>query len=169
MFDLMVIATVQIGALIYGVVTTYQQRPVAIVLIDQFVLSTVASSYGTQLESLDELQQYSSETPPFIYADMPQTQEALDELMRKKFKDQIPEASQVQLYQPPSMLPKGLQMRQADYSRLLGEVGAFEKLEAWLQQRQMQRENVLVAPFNGRYGLIWLIFDQKAKYLGYIG
>ena len=107
-FDLIVIALFQTSALVYGVATTYQQRPVAIVLVDQFVLSTVADSYGSQLNSLEELKQYSSETPPIIFADMEPTREALDKVMRIKIEDQVPEASQVHLYQPPSLLPKGL-------------------------------------------------------------
>ena len=167
-FDLVVIAVVQISALIFGITTTYQQRPVAIVLIDQFMLGTIESSYGSQLESLDYLNQFSSETPPIIFADMLQTREALDEVLRIKFEDGVPESAQVHLYQPPAMLQKGLQERQSNYLPLLEKFGASERMKQWLQTNQKQQEDVLIAPFNGRYGLIWLIFDAEATYLDYL-
>ena len=167
-FDLIVIATVQIGALIYGVTTTYQQRPVSIVLIDQFMLSNIESSYGSQLNSIDELSQYGSGSPPIIYADIQPTREALDEVMRFKTEDGISEASQLHLYQPPAMLVKGLQERQQTYDQLLDKSTATEKLNLWLEQNQRQRADVLIAPFNGRYGLAWLIFDRNATYVDYL-
>jgi hypothetical protein len=167
-FDLVVIAVVQISALIYGINTTYQQRPVSIVLIDQFMVGTVQSSYGSQLESLDDLKQFSSETPPIIYANMLQTREALDEVMRIKIEDDVPESAQIHLYQPPAMLQKGLQERQPGYFGLLEKLGVKVKWEQWLETNHKQQEDVLIAPFNGRYGLIWLIFDADATYLDYL-
>ncbi len=167
-FDLVVIAVVQISALIYGISTTYQQRPVAIVLIDQFMVGNIESSYGSQLKSLEDLNQFSSETPPVIFADMPPTREALNEVMRIKIQDGVPEAAQIHLYRPPAMLQKGLQDRQANYMPLLEKFGASERMKQWLQANQKQQEDVLIAPFNGRYGLIWLIFDADATYLDYL-
>ncbi|RLA06551.1 MAG: hypothetical protein DRQ59_15000 [Gammaproteobacteria bacterium] len=167
-FDLVVIAVVQISALIFGINTTYQQRPVAVVLIDQFMVGTIESSYGSQLESLDELNQFSPETPPIIFADLLQTREALDEVLRIKFEDGVTESAQVHLYQSPAMLQKGLQERQSNYLPLLEKFGASERMKQWLQTNQKQQEDVLIAPFNGRYGLIWLIFDAEATYLDYL-
>lgn len=167
-FDLMVIALFQISALVYGIATTYQQRPVAIVLIDQFVMSTVADSYGSQLDSLEELKRYSSATPPIIFADMELTREALDKMMRIKVEDQIQEASMVHLYQPPSMLVKGLESRQQGYLGLIDQWGAKDMLEQWLEQNNKRQAEILIAPFNGRYGMVWLIFDQEAEYQDYL-
>ena len=167
-FDLIVIAVFQISALFYGVITTHQQRPVAIVLIDQFMVSTVAESYGSQLESVGELGQFSSETPPIIFANMKLTQEALDQVMRIKTEDKVPETSQLHLYQPSSMLVKGLESRQQTYLGLIEKWGVSETLEQWLKHRNEQQSEILIAPFKGRYGLVWLIFDREAKYLGYL-
>ena len=167
-FDLIVIALFQASALVYGIATTYQQRPVAIVLIDPFVISTVADSYGPQLNSLEDLKQYSSETPPVIFVDMELTREALDKVMRIKLEDKIQEASQVHLYQPHSMLVKGLESRQQDYLGLVERWGAKDILEEWLEQNNKQQAEILIAPFNGRYGVAWLIFDQEARYQDYL-
>ena len=41
-------------------------------------------------------------------------------------------------------------------------------LEQWLEQNNKQQSEILIAPFNGRYGMVWLIFDQEAKYQDYL-
>ena len=166
-FDVSIILVVQIAALIYGIVTTYQQRPVAIVLIDQFVVSTVESSFGSQLESLEELNRFSSETPPIIFADIPLSREALDEVIRIKIENQIPEVAQIQLYQPPSMFVAGLENLQEFNFTLLGKSTATAGFESWLEANHKQRADILVAPFNGRYGRVWLLFDRNGRYLDY--
>jgi len=137
------------------------------VLIDQFVISTVESSYGSQLESLEELNRFSSETPPIIFADIPLSREVLDEVIRIKIENQIPEVAQIQLYQPPSMFVTGLKNRQEFFLTLLGLSTALAGFESWLEANQKQAADVLLAPFNGRYGRVWLLFDQNAKYLDY--
>ena len=167
-FDLLTIATIQIAALVYGVMTTYEQRPVAIVLIDEIVLSVLESDYGSQLDSLAELKQYSPESPPIIYADIPLSREALDEVIRIKMEDKIPEQAQIQLYQPQSGLVTGLENRQQRYLERLQKSDAEQDYQQWLVQNQKNPEDVLVAPFNGRYGWIWLIFDKAGKNVGYI-
>ena len=54
-FDLCVIATIQFGALAYGVYATYTARPVAVILIDEFVVSAIPEHYGDSLDSVEEL------------------------------------------------------------------------------------------------------------------
>ena len=41
LFDLTIIAMIQFGALAYGVHATYSQRPVAIILYDDFVITAI--------------------------------------------------------------------------------------------------------------------------------
>jgi hypothetical protein len=166
-FDLITIATIQLGALAYGVHTTYSQRPVAIILIDEFVVSATMDHYGDTLISEDILKQYSDEKPPIIYAHMEKNREALDEIQRMKIEEKVLEHAQVNLYQQKSGLTKALQERQMlfyDRMRFYQEEARFE---AWLQQNQKSREDVLVMRFSGRYGQLWLVFDQDGKYLSY--
>ena len=165
-FDLLTIAIIQISALTYGVHTTYEQRPVAVVLIDDFVIPAVESDYGNQMKSLDELHQYSDETLPIIYAYLPLSREALNESNRIKIEEQIIEHAQIQLYQPTGKLMEALQERQPRF---------FDRLESderneyvnWLELNNTAAGDVLIAPFNGRYGRKWLVFDKNAKYLDY--
>jgi hypothetical protein len=50
----------------------------------------------------------------------------------------------------------------------LAKSAAKKDYEQWLTQNQKQSDDVLVAPFNGRYGRVWLVFDENGKYLDYI-
>ncbi len=166
-FDLLIIATIQISALIYGVVTTYDQRPVAIVVVDEFVVAAIESDYGSQLDSLDELKQYSPESPPIIHAEIPFDTEALNEITRIRREEKIAEHAQMQLYRPHSVFVTGLQSRQQSHRRRLEKPDEKQKFELWLTQNLKQPHDVLVAPFIGRYGSVWLVFDQDGNYLDY--
>lgn len=97
-FDLVTIAVIQFAALFYGVSLTYNQRPVAIVLIDEFMVSSIMEQYGGKLESEAVLRQYSDEKPPIIYAHMPRVREALAEVQRIKIDEKVLEHAQMQLY-----------------------------------------------------------------------
>lgn len=165
--DLAIIAVIQISALVYGIHTTYQQRPVAAVLYDDFILPVLASDYRSQMQSLDQLKHYSDEKPPIIFSYVPLKQEALDEVKRLKFEEGIIEHAQIGFYQPQAKLKDGLKQLQEKYLRLLQQLGSIEKLNDWLEKNGRQADEVLVGLFNGRYGRIWLLFDIEAKYIGY--
>lgn len=167
MLDLMVIAVIQISALTYGVVTTYEQRPVAIVLSGETFISAVESDYGMQLDSISGLDQYSVETPPIIWSDMSVDQTVLDEMNRTKQAEKIEEYAQIQLYQPAEKLLSGLQQTQIYVDTILALSGGGQRYDQWLDQNQKKSSEVLLGIFNGRYGRIWLVFDSSAKYIGY--
>jgi len=78
LFDLVTIAVIQIAVLTYGIYLTYSQRPVAVVVMDQFVLSATMEQYGGKLGSADDLQRFSDEKPPIIYSDFPLDREGID-------------------------------------------------------------------------------------------
>ena len=166
-FDLFIILAIQVGALAYGVYTTYTQRPVAIVLIDDFVVSAIADQYKDSIDSVDDLARYSDETPPIIFADMPTTQEGIDEVQRIKFDDKILEHAQVNIYAPKDRLRDALKLRQVRFNERLDFHQARYRYEAWLQQSGKSADQVLIAPFDGRYGRVWLVFDTDGKYQTY--
>jgi hypothetical protein len=166
-FDLMIITTIQFSALAYGIYLTYTQRPVAIVLIDEFVVGATMEQYGGKLESADQLKQYSDEKPPFIYSYMPLDREALDEINRIKFEDKVLEHAQLQLYQPASELAAALKSKQVMYMSRLDFYKRRDDYEAWLEQHDKSEDEVFIARFSGRYGTIWLVFDLEGKYLDY--
>ena len=166
-FDLIIIAVVQFGALAYGVYTTYIQRPVAIVLIDDFVISAIRGQYKDSIDSVDELRQYSDEWPPIIFADMPTTQSGIDEVQRIKLEGKILEHAQINLYAPREKFVDALKQRQVRFSDRLDFHKARERYEAYLQRSGKSADEILIAPFDARYGRVWLIFDLDGKLIDY--
>ena len=164
-FDLVTIATIQVGALIYGIHATYTQRPLAIVLIDDFAVSATAESYAGSLESPRVLREYSDEKPPIIHAELPPDRELLDKVQRIKIEDQIPEHAQLWLYRPRAELAPALQKRQLMFGQRLDAAGKRGAYRDWLRERGKREDEVLIAPFNGRYGTAWLLFDLDGNYL----
>ncbi len=167
LFDLLVIVTIQIGALAYGVYTTYSQRPIAVVVIDQFVVSSIMEHYGGSLSSASELERFSDQKPPIVYSDFPLDREGIDEVQRIKLEDKVLEHAQVHLYRGRAELKMALLKRQMGYFDRLDSSQSREALEHWLGQNQKSIDEIMIVQFQGRYGNAWLVFDEEAKYLGY--
>lgn len=167
-FDLAVILVIQFGALAYGVMTTYSQRPVAIVLIDEFIISASEDHYSGSLESFDVLAEYSDEKPPIIFVDLPTSREGLDEANKIKLETGVLEHAQVRFYRKLPGLRAALQERQHSYQRRLDELGGRDKYESWLRENGETHDSVLIARFQGRYGNAWLVFDLDGRYRTYI-
>lgn len=166
-FDLFIIAVIQFGALAYGVYTTYAQRPVAVVIIDEFVLSAIEENYGGTLESTDQLAAFSDEKPPIIFSDLPLTQEAVAEANRIKIEEKVLEHAQMHLYVPKQQFGSKLAEKQTMYLSRLESYGATASFEAWLKTSGKTADDVMIAPFGGRYGRVWLVFDDSGKYIDY--
>ena len=167
LFDLIVIAVIQFGALAYGINLTYNQRPVAIVMIDDFVVGSTMEHYGGTLESADQLKQYSDEKPPIIYAEIPLDQDALAEINRVKIEEKVLENAQMDLYKTGAELTAALKSKQVMFMTRLDEHEQRDQYEAWLKQHGKSEDEVLIARFNGRYGSVWLVFDLDGRYLDY--
>jgi hypothetical protein len=166
-FDLMIIALIQFGALAYGVYLTYTQRPVAIVVIDEWVVGATMEHYGGKLESPHQLKQYSDEKPPIIYAHIPLEREALAEINRIKLEEKILDHAQLQLYKTRPELTAALKSRQAVYMSRLDFYQHRDRYEAWLKQHDKSEDEIMIARFDGRYGTVWLVFDLDGRYLDY--
>ncbi|HEY5739108.1 MAG TPA: hypothetical protein VIW27_05250 [Gammaproteobacteria bacterium] len=166
-FDLVVILVIQFGALAYGVYVTYTQRPIAVVLIDEFVVPAIMEHYGGKLESTEQLSRYSDEKPPIIYADLPLDEAQLAEINRIKIEEKVLENAQMQLYRPQSGLREALDRLQPVFYDRLDFFGARAALEEWLETHGKSADEVLIARFEGRFGNAWLVFDRRGEYLSY--
>ena len=166
-FDLVTILVIQLSALAYGVYATYTQRPVAIVLADEYVISAVMENYGGTLASAEDLKKYSDEKPPIIYSDFPRTREALAEMQRIEIDDKVMGHAQLNLYQPKAEFNKALKERQLLFMDRMAFYEETHRFDDWLQQNGKAREDVLVMRFSGRYGVVWLVFNIDGKYLSY--
>lgn len=98
-FDLTVIAMVQIGALTWGGLQVYSQRPVALVMWEGVFYTVTEDYYKEQGASLDDVAVFSNDRPMIIYADTDHSISQLTE-MRKLNDKEIPPYAQVHLYKP---------------------------------------------------------------------
>lgn len=169
LFDLISIVLIQIGALAYGIYMTYTQRPIAVVILDQFVVSSTMEQYGGKLDSVSDLRQYSDEKPPIIYSDFPLTREGIDEVQRIKVEEKVLEHAQMQLYRHKPALLAALQRHQPRVRAKLEDSEAKQAFEDWLKERGKEPDSVLLEHFSGRYGTVWLVFDLDANYIGFFG
>ena len=167
LFDLITIAVIQFAALSYGVYSTYTQRPVAVVVLDQFVYSSTMEQYAGTLASASELQRFSDEKPPIIYSDFPLDREGIDEVQRIKIEDKVLENAQLHLYRPHSELLPALQKRQFAAQELLASDGLQQTYSDWLRQNGKSADEVLILRFSGRYDNAWLVFDLDGRLIGY--
>jgi len=167
MFDLITIAVIQLAALSYGIYSTYSQRPVAVVVIDQFVYSTTIEQFAGSLASTSELRRFSDEKPPIIYSDFPLDREGIDEVQRIKIEDKVLEIAQMHLYRPRPELLVALQQRQLAAEELLDKDGGQQAFVDWLQENGKTKDQVLILRFSGRYGNAWLVFDLEGRLAGY--
>jgi hypothetical protein len=166
LFDLITIAVIQLSALSYGIYSTYTQRPVAVVVIDQFVYSVTMEQYAGTLASTSELQRYSDEKPPIIYSDFPLDREGIDEVQRIKIEDKVLEIAQIHLYRARTELLVALQNRQLAAEELLNKDGR-QVFADWLQENGKTMDEVLILRFSGRYANAWLIFDLEGRLAGF--
>ncbi len=167
LFDLVTIAVIQIGALAYGVQTTYAQRPVAVVLIDEFMVSAIEEHYADTWTSQAALSAFSDEHPPIIYSELPISREGLEKIQRTKLERQIDAHAQMEYYQPREALRDALASRQALFADRLVSYGDRSRFDAWLAESNRKTGEVLIALFGGRYGRVWLVFDRNGRYLDY--
>ena len=97
-FDLSVIAIVQISALIWGGLQVYSVRPVAMVMWEGSFYTVTEDYYDKQAISLKNIAGYSDEKPLIIYAETDHSVKQLKEITRLNGQ-KIPPYAQVHLYQ----------------------------------------------------------------------
>lgn len=166
-FDLLTIAVIQIGALAYGVHATYSQRPVAVVLIDEFMISAIEEHYAESWTSQDALSVFSDEHPPIILSELPMNREGLEKIQQVKIEQKIYEHAQMEYYRPRDELGSAIESRQALFADRMVAYEDRPRFDAWLADSGTRPEEVLIAPFSGRYGRVWLVFDRGGNYIDY--
>jgi hypothetical protein len=167
LFDLSVIVIIQLGALFYGIAQVYNQRPVAVALVSQYMLVGTMEQFGGKLESASDLYRYSDERPPLVYADLQIDESTLEELSELKLWESVLEYLQLPSKNTRSEFAVALKDRQRIFSDQLDLLDARSAYEDWLRQNDKKADEVMIARIAGRYGEAWLVFDLDGKYLAY--
>ena len=98
LFDLSIIAVVQMGALVWGGYQVYSQRPIALVFWNEAFYTVTQDDYLSQGIKSPDFSQYSDHIPPLIYSRALKTQLEMEEF--KKLAEQlVPIYAHVSLYE----------------------------------------------------------------------
>ena len=167
LFDLITIAVIQFAALGYGIHVTYGQRPVAVAMIGQYVMSGTMEQAGSKIESASDLYQYSDARPPIVYADLQLDQRALEDIVNIDLWANVLEYVQKHAKDPRAELTAALRKMQPAFFEMLEQLDSREAFDAWLEQNDRQKDEVMISRLAGRYGEAWLVFDLEGRYLSY--
>ena len=99
LFDLSIIAVIQITALIWGGFTVYTQRPIALVYWANAFYTVTGDDYTVQGIESPDFSKYSKHIPPLIYSRPVATREEL-ELSIALTEKSIPAYAHIDFYEP---------------------------------------------------------------------
>lgn len=160
-FDLSVIATVQLTALVWGGLAVYSQRPAVIVQMDEVFRSVTAKPYEDQGVELSQISAMSPQHPPVVYSLPPQTRE--DYLaQRKRILKGIGINAQVEIYRPlADYLSQVFEFRLDMQAELAEHEDLKIELEEFLRKQEAKLDDFYFMPYLGRYTMAILVFDKK--------
>jgi hypothetical protein len=167
-FDIVVIVTLQVGAMGWGAWQVWSQRPVAVVYGNQRFISVAPGIMKLQGESPRTLARFSTDTPPLIYRretrDRREQQRLMTMLMRYGFHPE----SQAWLFEPfPPNRERVFDLQAEIRAHVRKELaGAWQD---WVAGRaEPDLEAYRLAFYEGRYGSALLVFSQEGHSLGYL-
>ncbi|WP_019867306.1 hypothetical protein [Methylovulum miyakonense] len=168
--DIGIIAALQIIALLWGIYTLHNQRPVAVVFWEDSFLTVPAQALSDQNYGLDDLSAISHTWPPLIYAEKSYKPADLKKMLELIIKDKIPPHHQTWLYRPLKEHFSEIKSKQLNIDEIIAKhQDVKNQLSPILQKHHINDiHDVLYFLLQSKYSNSVLIFDQQARYLGYI-
>jgi len=162
-FDLSVIAAVQVSALIWGGLQVYSERPVAFVMWEGTFYTVTEDYYDKQDIRLKELASYSDETPLIIYAETDHSVAQLERIQEYNQK-KIPPYAQVHLYKSAKDNLEMVLSQQLDEEWILKNLGnvntgGFAESEVYVFEAKAKYEDLRVV-LDSKANLIEIIKAQ---------
>ncbi|MFZ5560913.1 MAG: hypothetical protein ACOY41_05220 [Pseudomonadota bacterium] len=167
-FDIAVVATIQVAAMVWGAHQVYSQRPLAVVYGSQRFISVAPAIMKLQRKTPADLRVYSAHEPPFVYRREPgserERQRMLVMLMRHGFHFE----AQAWLFQPFRPNLARVFERQAGFREYLQQAMPRE-WEAWREGRAVKSmTEYRFAFYEGRYENAVLVFSPRGDFLGHL-
>ena len=163
-FDLCVIAALQLSALVYGVLVTYSERPyVTVFAVDRFEVLTeqdvdVAAVDPTLLDS-DTMA-----GPPLVVAVMPDDPREVQQLMEETLFDGKPDIQKrPQYWQSYEDAYGDVMARARPVDELLGRDAASEQRIRSLLDEKSAGEELVYIPIMGRQRVFSLVLDTGSR------
>lgn len=162
-FDIVVILFVQLSALLAGVHTIYQQRPLAVVLWEESFYTVPAIVFEDQEDKM-VLQQFGQQFPIYAWVEKP-----IDTRNLKALRDDV-----VKLNKPPyhlierykSIIGNKVELERVrlDIVELMAQSAIMaEKVNAVLNKTNKAVSDYIFIPLKSKYRNIILIFNKKGE------
>jgi len=168
--DIGIIASIQIIALLWGVYTLHNQRPVAVVFWNNSFLTVPAQALNEQGYALEKLGDLGNAHPPFVYAANPVNLADLMKMRDLILKQHLPPHHQTWLYRPLKEHFSEIKPKQLNIDGIIAKhPDVKNQLSSVLEKQHIGNiHDVLYFLLQSKYSNSVLIFDQQARYLGYI-
>lgn len=168
--DIGIIAAMQVAALLWGVYTMHNQRPVAVVFWEDSFLTVPAQALNEQGYALEKLGDLSDAHPPFVYAANPVNLADLMKMRDLILKQHLPPHHQTWLYRPLKEHFSEIKPKQLNIDGVIAKHPYVKnQLSLMLEKQHIGNiHDVLYFLLQSKYSDSVLIFDQQARYLGYI-
>ena len=170
-FDLSLVAIMQITALCWGIYTVYQQRPVAVAFLDYSFYTVPAQALVDQGIDLQQLKKFGSRLPVYVYIDKPDTLEELEQLKQETIDKNLPLFNNPDYYAPIDEHFDEIYRHNLDINEIItknsdmkAEILALMKNNGDLDKALSEHHYIGLV---SRYQNIVLVFDKTNSIIGY--
>ena len=170
-FDLSLVAIMQITALCWGIYTVHQQRPVAVAFLDNSFYTVPAQELVDQDIDLQQLKKFGSRLPVYVYIDKPDTPEALKQFKQATIDKNIPPIHNPDYYAPIDEHLDEIYRHNLDINGIISNNSNMKaEIMALMKNKGDPVEALLNHHYIGlvsRYRKIVLVFDKTDSIIGY--
>jgi hypothetical protein len=167
--DISLIVALQLSALLWGINTVYQQRPVAIVFWDDRFFTVPDNALSTHYANNEKYQALLKQSLPFVFARRPANNIEL-ETMQQRIKDfNIAPHHQVENYQDFDSVFSTIKLMSMNMGAVIARNGDMRNsLKHILKKTGTTMEDNIYLPLQSKYQDIVLVFDQQGHQIGFI-
>ncbi len=166
--DLSIIATIQISALVWGMTTVYQQRPLMITFWDGQFHTLSADVLKFAKISQKTFEPFGDRFPVYIYTKPPTDDTAKQKHLKKLFSG-ISANLQPELYRPLAKHYDAVFQHTIDLNqRLENNPELKEQVETLLEKSQTKLEENYYLPLKSFYATFILVFDKNNNRIGHL-
>lgn len=166
--DLSIIATIQISALVWGMATIYQQRPLMITFWDGQFHTLSADVLKMAKISQKTLEPFGDNFPVYIYTKPPTGDTAKQKHLNKLFAGTSANL-QPELYHPLAKHYDAVFEHNIDLNQSLENNPELKnQVDTLLEKSNTKLEENYYLPLNSFYGKFVLVFDKNNKRIGHL-
>ena len=170
-FDLSLVAIMQITALCWGIYTVYQQRPVAVAFLDYSFYTVPAQELVNQGIDLQQLKKFGSRLPVYVYVNRPDTPEALIQFKQATIDKNLPSIHNPDYYEPVNEHLDEIYRHNLDINEIITKNSDMKAEILALMKDNGDHDKALsehhYIGLVSRYQNIVLVFDKTDSIIGY--